>query len=111
MQLSLMRKASFIDNASQKVSFTSNMTVTKFLRSMTPEDTDIVRNKSDGYCFLSFPFFNPKNYKRILFWLVFCTIDFHPSWSLNAVLCYALALRGALYALHVLINVAWLRYQ
>ncbi|KRX31208.1 hypothetical protein T12_11053, partial [Trichinella patagoniensis] len=30
---------------------------------------------------------------------------------LNAVLCYALALRGALYALHVLINVAWLRYQ
>ncbi|KRY05723.1 hypothetical protein T12_3752 [Trichinella patagoniensis] len=35
----------------------------------------------------------------------------HPSWSLNAVLCYALALRGALYALHVLINVAWLRYQ
>ncbi|KRX33717.1 hypothetical protein T09_5755 [Trichinella sp. T9] len=53
-----------------------------------------------GYCFFSFPFFNPKNYK-----------PFHPSWSLNAVLCYALALRGALYALHVLINVAWLRYQ
>ncbi|KRY04393.1 hypothetical protein T12_8345 [Trichinella patagoniensis] len=36
---------------------------------------------------------------------------FHPSWSLNSVLCYALALRGALYALHALINVAWLRYQ
>ncbi|KRZ78849.1 hypothetical protein T08_11351, partial [Trichinella sp. T8] len=30
---------------------------------------------------------------------------------LNAVLCYTLALRGALYALHVLINVAWLRYK
>ncbi|KRX53869.1 hypothetical protein T09_3916 [Trichinella sp. T9] len=35
----------------------------------------------------------------------------HPSCSLNAVLCYALALCGALYALHVLINVAWLRYK
>ncbi|KRY35521.1 hypothetical protein T01_11137 [Trichinella spiralis] len=35
----------------------------------------------------------------------------HPSWSLNAVLCYALTLSGALYALHLLINVAWLRYQ
>ncbi|KRX11254.1 hypothetical protein T07_9488, partial [Trichinella nelsoni] len=30
---------------------------------------------------------------------------------LNAVLCYALALRAALYALHLLINVAWFRYQ
>ncbi|KRY18608.1 hypothetical protein T01_11614 [Trichinella spiralis] len=35
----------------------------------------------------------------------------HPYWSLNAVLCYALTLSGALYALHLLINVAWLRYQ
>ncbi|KRX19388.1 hypothetical protein T07_6232 [Trichinella nelsoni] len=35
----------------------------------------------------------------------------HPCLSLNAVLCNALALRGALYALHVLINLAWLRYQ
>ncbi|KRX32802.1 hypothetical protein T09_343 [Trichinella sp. T9] len=53
-----------------------------------------------GYCFFSLPFFNPKNYK-----------PFHPSWSLNAVLCFALALRGALYALRVLINVARLRNE
>ncbi|KRY57344.1 hypothetical protein T03_17720 [Trichinella britovi] len=41
----------------------------------------------------------------------FCTIALHPSWSLNAVLCFGLALRGALYALHVLINVASLRNE
>ncbi|KRZ95541.1 hypothetical protein T08_10389 [Trichinella sp. T8] len=54
------------------------------------------------------------NLEILIFYVIlvgFCTIALHPSWSLNAVLCYALALRGALYALHVLINVAWLRYQ